>query len=86
MPDRRAVISSCSRSAWLSSVGVGELGFQRFVPIANTTLVIPTARTVGSLVFLSIVCAPVLIGRLLAQRMERTAPQRQPDRLLTPVS
>jgi hypothetical protein len=33
----------------------------------------PTTRTVGSLVLLSIVCAPVLIGGLLAQRSERTA-------------
>jgi hypothetical protein len=77
LPDRRAVIF------FLLTFGLAFVGwvwenwaFSPLVPITTSTAVNPTARTVGSLVFLSIVCAPVLIGRLLAQRggVDRAAP------------
>jgi len=43
------------------------------LPISTVPAVNPTNRTVGSLVLLSIVTAPVLIGQLLAQRAPREA-------------
>src|SRR5581483_8147869 len=43
------------------------------LPISTNPAVNPTNRTVASLVLLSIVTAPVLIGQLLAQRAPREA-------------
>jgi hypothetical protein len=50
------------------------------LPISTDPAVNPTNRTVGSLVLLSIVAAPVLIGQLLAQRRtsEAIAPAPAP--------
>jgi hypothetical protein len=64
------------RGSAASEVGRNQenWAFSPVVAITTSTAVNPTARTVGSLVFLSIVCAPVLIGRLLAQRAELTEP------------
>jgi len=47
-------------------------------PITSNPAVNPTIRTVGSLVLLSIVAAPVLIGQLLAQREAEKVPAAIP--------
>ena len=54
------------------------------LPISTNPAVNPTDRTVASLVLLSIVTAPVLIGQLLAQREPRT--EVVSDSLLLAVS
>jgi len=47
------------------------------LPISTNPAVNPTNRTVGSLVLLSIVAAPMLIGKLLGQRGAVPAPQAE---------
>jgi hypothetical protein len=47
------------------------------LPISSTPALNPTSRTVGSLIVLAVVTAPVVIGKMLAER--------RPRALATPV-
>jgi hypothetical protein len=75
LTDRRPAIF------FLVTFAIGFVGWA-WVSWSDPTVVIstrpglnPTTRTVGSLVLLSIVCAPVLIGQLLERWRERTSTQ-----------
>ncbi len=72
LPDRRPAVF------FLVAFGLGFLGWAwenwanwPIVPITTNPGLNPTNRTVGSLVVLAIVCAPVLIGRLLSERIPK---------------
>ena len=48
------------------------------LPISTNPALNPTDRAVGSLVLLSVVCGPVLVGQLLGRRERRTAGAPEP--------
>jgi hypothetical protein len=78
LPDRRAAVF------FLVAFGLAFVdwawenwAYASTIGITSNPRINPTPRTVGTLVYLSIVTAPVLIGQLLAQRRPSTVASTQ---------
>lgn len=72
LPERRAAVFFLVAFA-LGFVGLAweNWAYSPIIAVTSNPAINPTPRTVGALVMFSIVAAPVLIGRLVLQRVER---------------